>query len=238
MAAANKTPPRPAQLTIPIDSVDETDPDSNCNEMSSEDFAGLCQAVQRLDFAQAITLRARGGGRHDIVDGNHRLRAAKVAGLLELPALVYPESMTDAQLRALRLALNRWRGDPRPDVVAADLKFLHAEGWDRADLHAAAGWDRADLDLLLGPEAGSSASGSLLPELPDPDEDGAGGGDGSSGSERVEESPTIEITCSTPAGQRELRGMLARAAKRAGARGKFKLEAAVRWALKAALDEG
>lgn len=227
---------KPVQLTVPIVSVDETDPDSNCNEMSPEDFAGLCQAVQRLDFAQAVTLRARGGGRHDIVDGNHRLRAAKVAGLLELPALVYPESMTDAQLRALRLALNRWRGEPRQDVVAADLKFLHGEGWSREDLYAAAGWDRTDMDLLLGVEPGTDGAGSELPDLPDPDE-GGGAGEGAAPAERSEQSPLLEVSCSTAAGQRELKGLLARACKRAGARGKFKLEAGLRWALKEALGE-
>jgi ParB-like chromosome segregation protein Spo0J len=204
--------------------------------MSSADFAGLCEAVRRLDFAQAITLRALPGKQYDIVDGNHRLRAARVAGLTELPALVYPESMTDAQLRALRLALNRWRGEPRQDVVAADLKFLHEEGWSREDLYAAAGWDRTDMDLLLGVEPGTDGAGADLPDLPDPDA-GSSSGDAGATAERSEQSPLLEVSCSTAAGQRELKALLSRACKRAGARGKFKLEAGLRWALKEALGE-
>jgi hypothetical protein len=171
-----------------------------------------------------------------VAAANHRLRAARVAGLSELPALVYPESMTDAQLRALRLALNRWRGEPRQDVVAADLKFLHGEGWSREDLYAAAGWDRADMDLLLGVEPGTDGAGSELPDLPDPDA-GSGSGDAGVPAERSEQSPLLEVSCSTAAGQRELKALLARACKRAGARGKFKLEAGLRWALKEALGE-
>jgi ParB family chromosome partitioning protein len=89
-----KTPPRPIQLLVAVADCIDTPADENCNEMSPADFAGLCEAVRRLDFAQAITLRALPGKQYDIVDGNHRLRAARVAGLSELPALVYPETMT------------------------------------------------------------------------------------------------------------------------------------------------
>jgi hypothetical protein len=45
------------------------------------------------------------------------------------------------------------------------------------------------------------------------------------------------VSCSTASGQRELKALLSRACKRAGARGKFKLEAGLRWALKEALGE-
>ena len=227
---------KPTQLTISISDVTETPEGENCNQLSDSDFAGLCAAVSKLDFAQAVTLRQRPGQQFDVVDGNHRLRAARVAGLTELPALVYPESMTDAQLRALRLALNRWRGDPRPDVVAADLKFLHSEGWDRAELYAASGWDRSELDLLLGDGvSGDEGAGDLASSLPDPD--GGGSGPGASPSERTEDSPSLEIICSTPAATKELRDLMGRAAKRANARGKYRLEKAVKWALLRALEE-
>jgi ParB-like chromosome segregation protein Spo0J len=233
-----KTPPKPQQLTVAVSDISETLSDENPNQLSDQDFRGLCEAVARLDFAQAVTLRQRAGQQFDVVDGNHRLRAARVAGLTELPALVYPESMTDAQLRALRLALNRWRGDPRPDVVAADLKFLHAEGFDREDLYAASGWDRSELDLLLGEGAGSGGGESLddlAEQLPDPEAGSAGGERGPT--ERTEDSPSLEIVCSTGAGSKELRELLGRAAKRAGARGKFRLEKAALWALRRALEE-
>lgn len=232
-----KVATKPTQLTISISDVTETPEGENCNQLSDQDFAGLCAAVSKLDFAQAVTLRQRPGQQFDVVDGNHRLRAARVAGLTELPALVYPESMTDAQLRALRLALNRWRGDPRPDVVAADLKFLHSEGWDRAELYAASGWDRSELDLLLGDgvSGDEGGAGDLASSLPDPD--GGGSGAGTSPSERTEDSPSLEIICSTPAATKELRDLLGRAAKRANARGKYRLEKAVKWALLRALEE-
>lgn len=227
---------KPTQLTISISDVTETPEGENCNQLSDQDFAGLCAAVSKLDFAQAVTLRQRPGQQFDVVDGNHRLRAARVAGLTELPALVYPEAMTDAQLRALRLALNRWRGDPRPDVVAADLKFLHSEGWDRSELYAASGWDRAELDLLLGDGLGADeGAGDLTGGIPDPDSGGSGAG--TSPSERTEDSPSLEIICSTPAATKELRDLMGRAAKRANARGKYRLEKAVKWALLRALEE-
>ena len=233
-----KVTTKPTQLTVSISDISETLSDDNPNTLSDQDFAGLCEAVSKLDFAQAVTLRRRPGQQFDVVDGNHRLRAARISGLTELPALVYPESMTDAQLRALRLALNRWRGDPRPDVVAADLKFLHSEGWDRSELYAASGWDRAELDLLLGDGLGADeGTGDLTGGIPDPDS-GGGSGSGAAPSERAEESPSLEIICSTPAATKELRDMLGRAAKRAGARGKYRMEKAIKWALQVALDEG
>lgn len=230
-----KTPPKPVQLLVPVADIQLTESDENPNHLSDADFRGLCEAISRLDFAQAVTLRKLPGQQLDVVDGNHRVRAARVACITELPALVYPEAMTDAQLRALRLALNRWRGDPRPDVVAADLRFLASEGWDREDLYAAAGWDRGELDLLLGGQK-EGGDDSELPDIPDP------GGSGSAPAERapreeVTESPELVLTCSTAEGCKELRELLGRAARRAGARGKFRLEKAALWALRRALEE-
>jgi hypothetical protein len=85
-------------------------------------------------------------------------------------------------------------------------------------------------------EPGADGAGSQLPDLPDPDA-GSGSGDAGAPAERSEQSPLLEVNCSTVAGQRELKALLARACKRAGARGKFKLEAGLRWALKEALGE-
>ena len=75
----------------------------------------------------------------------------------------------------------------------------------------------------------------MASSLPDPDSSGSGAG--ASPSERTEDSPSLEIICSTPAATKELRDLMGRAAKRANARGKYRLEKAVKWALLRALEE-
>lgn len=228
-------PPHTLVAALPVDLLDESPDNDNPNQMSDEDFRGLVEAISRLDFAQALTVM-KSGERYRVVDGVHRKRAAVLAGRETLPALVY-EPMEEAQFRALRLALNRWRGDPRASAVHADVLFLHEAGWDAALLHASAGLPQEELDAILNlaPIPTGSEGGDLT--LPDPDAGSLGNGTTPSGSELLSTSPIIEIACSSPASKEELVRLLKRAGKGAKARGKFKLEATLRAALLAYTGE-
>lgn len=217
---------------VPVSRILDTPLQENPNAMSDEDFRGLVEAVRHLDFAQAVTLDELPNGDFRIVDGQHRKRAAALVGRETLPALVY-KGLEDAQLRALRLALNRWRGDLKPHVVQEDVLFLHEAGLQREHLFAACGLTHEELDAILVPAPPETLAPDDDLRLPDPE----------AGSERATPAPvegaacSIVIPCSSSATRKELTSLLQRACKGAGARGKFKLEAALRAALRSFVAE-
>ena len=225
-------PPFPSLThhVVPLDLIDDTPSEENPNQMSDEDFRGLVEAVRGLDFAQAVTLDKLPTGRYRIVDGSHRKRAAALVGRESLPALVYA-GLAEPQFRALRLALNRWRGDLRPHVVQSEVLLLHEAGFQREDLFAACGLTSEELDALLAP----APEGERLVDdlnLPDPD---------APTRERTaapaeDAARVVSIPCASAASHAELMALLKRAKRSTGARGKFSLEATVREALKAYLE--
>ncbi|TXH50607.1 MAG: hypothetical protein E6Q97_20245 [Desulfurellales bacterium] len=216
---------------VAVSAILDTPTDQNPNAMSDEDFRGLVEAVRHLDFAQAVTLDELPSGEFRIVDGQHRKRAAALVGRETLPALVY-KGLDEAQFRSLRLALNRWRGDLRPHVVQEDVLLLHEAGLQREHLFAACGLTHEELDaILLPPPAESLGAGDDL-RLPDPEEAPRSAPPAAEGA-----ACSITIPCSSPQARKELTSLLTRACKAAGARGKFKLEAALRAALRAYVAE-
>ena len=59
-----------------------------------------------------LTLRLMPTGRYELVAGERRLRAAQIAGLKEVPAII--KALTDAQVIELQLAENIQRENPHP----------------------------------------------------------------------------------------------------------------------------
>ena len=66
----------------------------------------LSQSIQSYGILNPLTVRCR-GGRYELVAGERRLRAAKLAGLTEVPCILLDVSMEDASLIALVENLQR-----------------------------------------------------------------------------------------------------------------------------------
>ena len=82
-----------------------------------EALAELSESIRSYGILNPLTVRRR-GGRYELVAGERRLRAAKLAGLTEVPCLLVDVDMQDAGLLALVENLQR-----------KDLDFLEeAEG--------------------------------------------------------------------------------------------------------------
>lgn len=219
-----KPPPRSIEQVVSVTEIDDTPDRENPNKMSDEDFRGLLDAVMKLDFAQAITLDKRPDGRYRIVDGNHRKRAAEAAGLAAVPAVIY-DNLPEPLFRALRLSLNRWRGEARQSVVHEDLRFLHSEGLSRDTLFAVCGLPSEELDAVL--ELTSDAVGGETDlDLPDPDAE-------LPAPTKPSTIGSVEIPCSSPTNRDVLMGLIKRASRMAKAKGKYKLEATLITALRA-----
>ena len=71
-----------------------------------EGLAELCESIKSYGILNPLTVRLR-GGRYELVAGERRLRAAKMAGLREVPCLPVEANMEDASLLALVENLQR-----------------------------------------------------------------------------------------------------------------------------------
>jgi ParB-like chromosome segregation protein Spo0J len=223
--------PKPVLLpAVDLSLVNDTEDSENPNMMPDEDFRGLVESISKLDFAQAITISEVGDGRYRLIDGQHRKRASLIAKRQTLPALVYP-AIPEEHFRALRLALNRWRGEARASAVHADIRFLHEAGFEREYLFAAGGLSSEDLDAVLGIATELPASAAGLDDIPDPETLGTAPAPLATGS------PSFEVPCSSPASYQEMMNLLKRAARGAKAKGKFRIEATLRAALRAYVGE-
>lgn len=223
--------PKPVLLpAVDLSLVNDTEDGENPNMMPDEDFRGLVESISKLDFAQAITISEVGDGRYRLIDGQHRKRASLIAKRQTLPALVYP-AIPEENFRALRLALNRWRGEARASAVHADIRFLHEAGFEREYLFAAGGLSSEDLDAVLGVATELPASAAGLDDIPDPETLGTAPAPLATGS------PSFEVPCSSPASYQEMMNLLKRAARGAKAKGKFRIEATLRAALRAYVGE-
>lgn len=216
---------------VSFDVIDPTPSDENPNEMSEDEFRGLVASIRLTTFAQPIALsRSTKTGRCKVIDGNHRIRALELLGDRLVRAIVYAD-LDDGQLRALRKSLNRWRGRQKPELEQADVRAMAAAGWEQLDLSALTGIAPDALAELLLPPAAATIT-EQLPDIPDPTEPNRDAGD-----EREAKTAAMkmEIAFSSDEAREEIALLLKKCAKRADARGKFRWEAALRWALGRAL---
>src|SRR5262245_39765072 len=111
-------------------------------------LAGLAESIKAQGVMQPILARPLGNGRYEIVAGERRWRAARLAGLTTVPALV--RELPDRSALALALIENIQREDLNPLDEAAGLKRLLEEfGMTHADAAEALGRSRTAITNSL-----------------------------------------------------------------------------------------
>jgi ParB/RepB/Spo0J family partition protein len=139
----------------------------NPNVVSDAVMAALVANVKRNGFTQPILVRPNTGeGRaYEVVDGEHRLRAARAAGIEFVPCVV--TMIDDAEAKAQTLAMNQIRGEMDSSQVAALIRDIDAGGIDLDQLAIFTGFSEdelRDLDRLLdidwSAETSRSSSGT------------------------------------------------------------------------------
>lgn len=114
---------------------------------NQETLAELAQTVAARGILQPILVR-RAGDKLEIVAGERRWRAARLAGLRTVPVLVREMSVRDAQITAL--VENIQREDLHPlDQAAAARKILEEFGTPLAKVAETLGMSRPALSNLL-----------------------------------------------------------------------------------------
>lgn len=119
---------------------------SNPNAMESERFALLVEAIRKVGFLQPICVRGIAGGVYEVVDGHHRLAAARELKMEKVPCVVIDADGEKAA--ALQIGFNRLRGELDLAKVGAAIVGLQAEGWKVEDL-ALTGFTPDEIDDLV-----------------------------------------------------------------------------------------
>jgi ParB-like chromosome segregation protein Spo0J len=148
---------------------DLCEPKTNPNVMETRDAELLERAIRQVGFLQPILVRELPDGHREIVDGVHRVRAAKKAGLAKVPCVVVSD-FDDSLATAMQVGMNRMRGELDLSRVAQSLSSLANEGWSIPDM-ALTGFGEDEIAALLKSTANLSEeeimTGNAEPELED-----------------------------------------------------------------------
>lgn len=91
-------------------------------EFSDTELEELAQSIKQQGVITPVTLRQMPDGRYQLVAGERRLRASKLAGLKEIPA--YVRTATDIQMMEMALVENIQRSDLNAIEVAQAYRQL------------------------------------------------------------------------------------------------------------------
>ena len=116
----------------------------------------LANSIVENGLLQPIVVREYGDGRYQIIAGERRFRASKLAGLSEIPAIVLDRS--DKSVAELSLIENIQREDLNPIEEAMGYKTL-------ADQY---GMTQEEISLTVGKSRSAIANSMRLMDLPEP----------------------------------------------------------------------
>ena len=103
----------------------------------------VAAAIREFGFRVPVVAKSDG----TVVDGHLRLKAAKKLGLTEVP-VVLADDMTDLQIKAFRLSVNKMAelAEWDDELLAIELHELNAADFDMALL----GFDAGELSAAMG----------------------------------------------------------------------------------------
>lgn len=109
---------------ISIDAIDGNpfQPRTNFDDQALEELAA---SIRKLGIVQPLTVRETGTGRYQLIAGERRLRAARLAGLTRVPAFI--RTADDQAMLELALVENIQREDLDPVEVAISFQRLIEE---------------------------------------------------------------------------------------------------------------
>ena len=109
---------------IPLDSID-TNPWQPRNRFEEEALAELSESIRTQGLIQPIAVRDMGNGRYQLISGERRVRACRMAGITQVTA--YVRTADDLQMMEMALVENIQREDLNPIEIAYSLQRLSEE---------------------------------------------------------------------------------------------------------------
>jgi ParB family transcriptional regulator, chromosome partitioning protein len=128
---AAKTGPAavPAQL-IPLDAIEE-DPDQPRRHFDQTALEMLAASIRLVGMLQPVGVRQTAPGRYRLTWGARRLRAARLAGRGDIPAVL---AATEQQSHAAKVIENQQRVQNSNSELAAAVARMTSEGMTNADI--------------------------------------------------------------------------------------------------------
>jgi ParB family transcriptional regulator, chromosome partitioning protein len=146
-SAASATSAEDAQTSMAIDAL-QPGKFQPRTQMGQEALQELAESIKAQGVMQPILVRPIADGRHEIVAGERRWRAARIAGLASVPVLV--RDISDRQALAAALIENIQREDLNPLEEASGIARLTQEfGLTHAAAAEALGKSRVAVSNLL-----------------------------------------------------------------------------------------
>ncbi|HEV8539675.1 MAG TPA: ParB/RepB/Spo0J family partition protein [Nitrospiraceae bacterium] len=113
-------------------------------EFAESELIELSESVKQNGVLQPVLVRRKGDGFYELIAGERRLRAAKLAGLKSLPAIV--RNSTDEQAMELALVENLQRKDLNPmEAARAYHRLLNEFGLTQDAVAQRIGKDRSSI---------------------------------------------------------------------------------------------
>lgn len=109
---------------VPLDQV-ETNPKQPRRDFDEQALSELAASIKLHDIIQPITVSKTASGKYRLISGERRWRAAKMAGLKDIPAFI--RQVNDQELLELALLENLQREDLNAIEIALSYKRLMEE---------------------------------------------------------------------------------------------------------------
>ena len=132
---------------IPLDQL-ETNPFQPRSQFEEKELSELAVSIQEQGIIQPVTVRKIGPDRYQLITGERRCRAARIAGLTEMPAFI--RLANDEQMLEMAIVENIQRTDLNPLEVALSFQRLIEECRIRQeDLGQKIGKDRSTISNYI-----------------------------------------------------------------------------------------
>jgi ParB family chromosome partitioning protein len=146
LSSTQEAGPAVPMIELPIESI-SPNPQQPRKDFNDNALRDLATSFRQTGVLQPVVVRRRGIG-YELIVGERRWRAAKIAGLTHIPAVV--RETTDAQSLELALVENLLREDLNPMEEAEAYQRLLAEfGWTQEELAQRVGRDRSSIANCL-----------------------------------------------------------------------------------------
>jgi ParB family chromosome partitioning protein len=109
---------------IPLDEI-ETNPKQPRHDFDEQALKDLASSIKKHDVIQPVTVAKLANGKYRLISGERRWRAAKLAGIADIPA--YVRQANDQQLLELALLENLQREDLNAMEIALSYKRMMDE---------------------------------------------------------------------------------------------------------------
>lgn len=134
-------------LNIPVDHI-RANPHQPRKEFKEEALEQLSSSIKKHGLIQPITVRYLGERRFELISGERRLRATKLAGMDEIPA--YIREADDEQIIAFALIENIQREELNPLEISMGYQRLMDEvGYTQSEVAERVGKNRTTVTNML-----------------------------------------------------------------------------------------